>query len=422
MAERLHLNCLIKSGALESTTEGFTSFSILHGSTDAPTVDIFTRSGVKLANNAGYTDMTDYIAVESAPYIVDLTASDDSSVVYVSHDVNLSGLSGQTVIVFASGFINSDENKNGPGFGLFAALANGTVAQFPELMTARLQVIHNAADIAADPVDIYLRNGDYDSVVVKLDDFAFRTATPFVDVPAGDSLSVEVAGPSSSESGDQVIAAIPVGSLLPGATYTVIANGVVTPGDYKANPEGRDIAFQLLATDSRESGNGQEDEVMFKVLHGATDAPAVDIIARDVATLVDGAAYTDITPYVTVDANKYILDITPDEDNDTVVASFTADLSGLGGGVAFVFASGFLSPSENQNGPAFGIYAALTDGTVVEFPAAGTARLQVIHNAVDIAADPVDIYLKNGTADSVIVKLDDFKFREVYTICYRSSW
>jgi hypothetical protein len=103
-------------------------------------------------------------------------------------------------------------------------------------------------------------------------------------------------------------------------------------------------------------------------LHGATDAPAVDVIARDVATLVDNAAYTDITGYVPVPAASYILDVTPAEDNETIVASFTADLSGLGGGSAAVFASGFLTPSANQDGAAFGIFAALANGTVVEFP------------------------------------------------------
>ena len=43
--------------------------------------------------------------------------------------------------------------------------------------TARLQVIHNAADPAAATVDIYVNN------TLFIDDFNFRTATPFVDVP-----------------------------------------------------------------------------------------------------------------------------------------------------------------------------------------------------------------------------------------------
>ena len=42
--------------------------------------------------------------------------------------------------------------------------------------------------------------------------------------------------------------------------------------------------------------------VDFFVLHGSTDAPTVDVLARRVATLVDNAAYGDITDYITVPA------------------------------------------------------------------------------------------------------------------------
>ncbi len=224
--------------------------------------------------------------------------------------------------------------------------------------TARVQVIHNAADVAADPVDIYL-NG-----TLLLDNFAFREATPFIDAPAGVTLNIGVA-PSTSSSVNDTLANFQA-MLANGGTYVVIANGVLDPNSYAPNPDGKNTAFTLfIKSMARESANGSG--VDFFVVHGSTDAPAVDVIARNVATLVDNAAYGDITDYINVPAGDYTLDITPANDNNTIVASFDANLSGLDGGSAVVFASGFLDPSMNQNGEPFGIFAALSDGTVVSF-------------------------------------------------------
>ncbi len=64
---------------------------------------------------------------------------------------------------------------------------------------------------------------------------------------------------------------------------------------------------------------------------------------------------------------NYTLDLTL-ADGTTLVQSYGADLRTLGGGSAVVFASGFLNPSANQNGEAFGIFFALADGTVGQFP------------------------------------------------------
>ena len=203
-----------------------------------------------------------------------------------------------------------------------------------------LQVIHNAADVAAGSVDIYL-NG-----TLLLDDFAFRTATPFIDAPANVDLNIGIAPPNSN-SVDDTLANF-AANLVNGETYVLIANGVLNPSQYASNPDGRSTAFTLfIKTLARESGTG--NDVDFFVLHGATDAPTVDVIARGVATLVDNAAYGDITGYISVPPANYTLDLTL-ADGTTLVQSYAADLRTLGGGSAVVFASGFLNPSANQNG------------------------------------------------------------------------
>jgi hypothetical protein len=353
-------------------------------------------------DDLSYGEFSSYRRLLPKQYILDITPGNDHSVVVASYDVNLTGLGGGAAVVFASGFLSPDDNMGGAPFGLFAALPDGNVVEFPPYMaTARLQVIHNAADPAADMVDIYV-NGD-----LFLDDFAFRAATPFVDVPAGVTLNIGVA-PGNSTSPDDIIATFPV--VLEGnKTYVAIANGVLDPSMFAENPDGRSIGFTIFAKDNIRESSIFGSMVKVIAFHGATDAPGVDILIQGSWYnwhLVNDLYYGDFSSYRFLPARSYVLDITPAGDNSTLVASYDVDLSGLGGGAAVVFASGFLNPVNNMDGASFGLFAALPNGTVVEFPAySETARLQVIHNAADPAAEVVDIYV-NGD-----LFLDDFAFR-----------
>lgn len=227
----------------------------------------------------------------------------------------------------------------------------------PTTAPARVQIIHNSADILAGAVDIYV-NG-----TLALDNFAFRAATPFIDLPSVVTLNIGVAQDNSTSVAD-TIKNFPV-VLAEGEKYVVFANGVLTAG-YAANPDGRNTNFTLFVKPAaRETGLGTDVDLF--VLHGSTDAPTVDVKAREAsnATLVNDAAYGDITPYFSVPPANYTLDLYL-ADGTTLVNSFIAPLAGLGGGSATVFASGFLNPAVNQNGAGFGLFAALANGDVIE--------------------------------------------------------
>lgn len=377
-------------------------FLVFHGSTDAPTVDVIARDVGKLVDNASYGMFTDYLSVPAAEYVLDITPGSDNSTVVASFIADLSGLKGGAAVVFASGFLNPAANQDGAAFGLFAALPDGTVVEFPvKPKTALLQVIHNAADPAASSVDIYVNE------VLTLPNFDFRTATPFLEVPAEVELNIGVAPAGSSGPGD-IIATFPF-SLVEDETYVAIANGVLNPGAFATNPDGMDIGFNIYPAADISTEADSYYKVDLIAFHGATDAPTVDVVARGAGILFDNLTYGGYSTYQSVPPSEYILDITLGNDNNTIVVSYLADLSGLGGGAAVAFASGFLSPGDNQNGAAFGLFAALPDGTVVEFPVytpmTATARLQVIHNSPDPAAEVVDIYV-NGDLFQ-----DDFEFR-----------
>jgi hypothetical protein len=350
-----------KGDAREASTESEeVQFFVFHGATDAPAVDVLARGVGKIVDGAPYGAMTGYLSVPAASYILDITPAGANETIVATFEADLSGLAGGAAAVLASGFLSPGDNQDGAAFGLIAVLPDGTVVELPvyEPM-ARLQVIHNAADPAAASVDVYLNGG------LALEGFAFRAATPYIDVPAGVDINVGIA-PANSSSVEDTLANFVV-QFADGGTYLAIANGVLDPGSFASNPEGLDIAFTLFAKGDAREVSTSESEVQFLIVHGSTDAPAVDIVARNVATLVSGAAYGDITDYIGVPAGSYTIDIKP-AGQDDIVASFGADLSGLGGGTATILASGFLSPGDNQNGASFTLIAVLADGTVISVP------------------------------------------------------
>ncbi len=225
----------------------------------------------------------------------------------------------------------------------------------PAAAQVRLQVIHNAADPGAAVVDMYV-NG-----ALTLDDFAFRTATSFLALPANTDLTVAVAPGTSTGVGDAVFSQT---FNLPDGAYQLVANGVLAPGSFAANPDGRSTAFQLIAgLGAAESA--PSSTTFLPVVHGATDAPTVDVRTGG-AVLVDDAAYGDVTGYLSVAPQAYVLDVTLAD--GTPVVAFDVDLSGAAGGAATVLASGFLTPAANQSGPAFGLLAVFADGTTALLP------------------------------------------------------
>lgn len=340
-----------------------------HGATDAPKVDVRIKDWPwgPLFSDLTYGEFSRYRGVYAKEYILEVTPAGDRNTIVESYAVDLSGLGGGAAVVFASGFLDPSVNQNGPAFGLFAALPDGTVieleAQSSAEKLARLQVIHNAADPAASVVDIYV-NGD-----LFLNDFAFRDATPFVDVPAEIELAIGVAPGNSSSSAD-VLATIPV-TLAADETYIAIANGVLDPSQFAENPDMKSIGFALYPVDDVKERSKWSFAINLQTFHGATDAPMVDIITKYKSwrwKLNDDLGYGEFGGNRVLFPLKYYLEVVLANNNNAIVGIYEADLRELGGGAGIVFASGFVSSTENQYGPGFGLFLALSDGTVVELP------------------------------------------------------
>ena len=263
--------------------------------------------------------------------------------------------------------------------------------------TARIQVIHNAADAAAASVDVWINDSK------EIENFAFRTATPFIDVDAGTPLTVAIQPPGS------ISPANPLWSntytLANGGTYVLVANGLVDANNY--NPfKPFDVYVYDMARESSVS-SGNTDLLVF---HGSTDAPTVDVVetGAGAGTVIDNFEYTEFAGYLSLPTSDYVLEVR-DETGAVTVASYSAPLAALNlqGQALTVLASGFLNPTANNNGPAFGLYVALsTGGDLVQLPAySPKARIQVIHNAADAAAASVDVWINDSK------EIENFAFR-----------
>lgn len=371
-------------------------FLVVHGSPDAPVVDVYAQGiGTPLISDLQFNQSSNYLSVPADVYFLDITVAGTTTPVFVKK-ADLSGLAGGVATVFASGYLTPSANNDGPSFGLFAALADGTVVELTDPV-AQVQVIHNAADPGAASVDVYINDDK------ALSNFDFRAATPYLDLPARRSFNVGIA-PAGSNSVNDVIATFTY-NLEDNQAYLLVANGVLNPANFTANPDGISIAFDLFPfTPARQEAEDAES-VDLIVFHGATDAPVVDVLANG-SVLIDDLGYGAYQGYASVPAAEYVLGITPGNDNNTVLVRYAADLSGLAGSSVSVLASGFLDPAANDNGEGFVLIAVLADGTVIELPVyTPQAEVQIVHNAADPAAASVDVYL-NGA-----ILLPDFAFR-----------
>ena len=208
--------------------------------------------------------------------------------------------------------------------------------------TAQVQIIHNSP---YPTVDIYVDGS------VALTEVGYRACTGLVDLPVNTTVGI-------APTGGDVIAEFPF-ELATDGSYVVTASGIVG---------NEDTPFDLLASTLDQAAQ-DDDSFALKVLHGVTDAPAVDIYANG-ALLVDSLVYGDYAGYVQVPAADYTIDVTA-HGSSAVVASFSAPLAGLGGGAGVVYASGFLAPTETDS--AFTLILATPSGYTVELPATGTA-------------------------------------------------
>ena len=389
------------------------SVNIIHGSYDAPAVDIYeiqVPAGALAMNVAFGQDLGTYADLPATDFDVQVRTA--AGVVVGEFDVNVTSFADSAITILATGYADPSSAVGNEPFGLIAVFPNGTVAALPSqsITPARLQVIHNSAATDAATVDVWLNAGPSP----LLDDFAFRTASPFIDAPAGEFFDVSITGPMSTDTSGALYKETFI--LESGKTYIVIASGNIGSGSYSpATPFSLEVVMDAKES-SMTSGN-----VDVLVWHGSTDAPTVDVVETLVGagTIVDDISYGESQGYLDLAARDYVLEVR-DASGVNTVASYYADITSLNDQAITILASGYLDPSMNNNAEAFGLYVALpSGGSLIELGlATGIEEKTVVQNTSlypNPAQDVVNLTFETEISGNTNLRILNMNGQVVYS-------
>jgi hypothetical protein len=227
----------------------------------------------------------------------------------------------------------------------------------------RVQFIHNSGDIDTRPIDLYVGDSLY------VNQFTYRTATPFVDVPDG-NVRLRLTHPTNR---DSLVAEVNV-TLTAGNTYVCIIDGILKINlNRYANPDpaNRNIQITFYTVPNVREKASNTAKVEFFGHNGNTDGPlgGLDVFTVGATTpIIDNLGYSKSTSgYFSVDPGKYTYDVKDGADNTKLLGSFEADFTAAAGKSAVVLASGFVNPAANQGSQRLGLIAVFADGTVQTF-------------------------------------------------------
>lgn len=416
-----NFNLFATEGSETATTQGNTDVKIFHGSVGAPVVDI-DEVGIpagRIVDDLGFGQAQGFLSLSAIDY--DLQVLTQSGIGAAEFSVPLSGFADDVLIVAATGYLDTiGETPNNP-FKLIAVTPSGQVIEIDpkqSLTPARIQIIHNSATPYLDSIDLYFNN------IKIFDNFAFRTATSYIEVPGATEFTIDVDVKTSLDN------SFPIHSeklvLASGRTHTVIASGVYIFGSESYTPLRE---FDLISImDTREQAM-DENMVDVLVFHGATDVAGADIneLTIPVPNLVSDIEYATTQGYLQLEPQTYELELALTS-SGYAVNKYIANLSSLEGQAIIILASGFVNPIKNNSGADFGLWVALPEGgPLVELPSITSVDESLIDvESVMIYPNPTNglfnVNFNMQQESDVNIYLSDLKGHVVYSKSYGSNF
>ncbi len=221
-----------------------------------------------------------------------------------------------------------------------------------EAGTALVQIIHNANDTRREEVAISL-NGE-----VVIEELAFRTATPYLEIPANIGIDLSILTSASGFSFLDVST-----ELEADKRYVIVANGIAT-NNHADNPEGIDNSFGLMVIEKDRILANNATETDFIFVHGGTDAPTVQLFEQGSNESLGTLSYGQFSPYISITPQASTVMELRTVDGD-LAARFVVDLETVTGEAGVLLANGFVNPNQNRNGDELDLMFVASDGEVI---------------------------------------------------------
>ena len=352
----------------DSTPVGTASLRVVHGSPDAPAVDVYAKgSSTPLLRAVAYGAATDYITVPAGDYVIELRAAGTPASSAAAHTTGTLSLAADArVTAIAVGLLGSTDPASQlrvlPMLEQWGPDAAGKV---------RVRIVHASADAPTVAIDV---GNDGSAEVPALARFA-DTGAAGIELPAAQALQVGIwAGSPLAR-----VTAFTTPALPDGAELFVIATGRLA-----AKPRVTD-GFALLAVAPTAAVGFIKQNPVVYALHASPDAPAVDIFAG-AGELTDNLAFAQLGGAIQVPPGSYTLDLFAHAAGATRPAgapAFSYPTPALAAGERYLaVATGFLSPAAGEQGFRIEAFAE-------RFGSDPGALVRVIHASPD--APTVDI-------------------------------